>query len=111
MDDEEKQKRAEKYLKKVEALMAEAGADLIDEEVFDLTKKKVLEIFKSASIPATLSYMKAFKEGFSFGTDLAMLGMHESMTVRICILKMVDDLKNKNTDELIEKSMKESGIK
>lgn len=103
---EEKIARLRKVKGKMDKFMLEISADLLDEEDKKLAEKKITELLKHQGIPATISYVKAFAEGFQMSMAAMMDDKQTAMMALATIFCFIDrldtDMKSK-----VDKAMKE----
>ena len=105
--EEEKARRAKIHLKKLKALMLEAGRDLIDDEIVESMKEKVQELFKADGLPFTTPNLKAFQTGLGFGMGAEeALGRQEVITLMIALERIIDEKRDPVKEKALDDAMR-----
>lgn len=100
MEDEEKEEasvfgkpmdeaKAKKIHDKMQKFMAEISVDLLDEDEFKMAKKKILSTLTKVGVPTTLTYMKAFREGYQHAMGAHGAGSDIAMLMLTCVQRIV----------------------
>lgn len=84
--------QAKKLKGKLDKFMSEISADLLDEEDYVLAKKKVRKQLLDIGVPYSLSYLKAFLDGFKTSMGASEVSRETTMLMLTCLAKMVSDL-------------------
>jgi hypothetical protein len=113
----EKKKKQESIKKKARELMQEMAEEMIDDEILELSEKKVRQFLKDESLPYSLTTLKAVLVGFGWACATAMDSDGQKLTSLICacIQRQVTAMKKVSVkpemDSIIERSMNKPTIK
>ena len=117
MDEEEienkkiplKRDKQDKRKAALDKLMVEAGVELIDDDVFETTKKFIEKRMRKEEVVFNMNSLKSFTEGYTFGM-LASLESDDTirMTMLICLKRMIQEKKSE-MDSIINKSLEDNG--
>ncbi len=84
--------KAKKIHDKMQKFMAEISVDLLDEEEYNLAKKKMFQSLSKVGVPTTLTYMKAFREGYQHAMGAHGAGSDIAMLMLTCVQRIVAEM-------------------
>lgn len=100
--------KAKRIQKKLDAFMEDVSADLMDEELFGLARKRIVSHLKKGGIPLSVSYLKAMKEGMQMATGAHQADASYPMMLIVAISKMISEA---DTKKQVDQAMNNINLK
>lgn len=98
------EEKAKRIKDKMEAFMADISNELLDDEDYKKVTKKIFNSLKRAELPATLTYLKAMREGYNLCMGAHGFDKGVAMMILTCMSRLVAE-KETDMELKVSKSM------
>lgn len=105
MNDEEVEKMAGQFKKKLEALLLEASHGMISDEEQVYAEKKVARELKQIGLPVTLPYLKIYLKGYERGLYNHQVDGNSAISFLMSLHRMLESRKIQGLDRIVEESL------
>lgn len=83
------EEKAQKIKAKMQAFMADISNDLLEDEDYQEAVKKIMSTLTKRGIPTSLTYLKAYREGYELAMGAHGIDHSTAMLMLTCISRLV----------------------